>query len=295
MNAALKTSMNGESRNAPLLDVAIEAKRFGPVPVIRDVALAVPRGEITALVGPSGCGKSTLLRIIAGLDRNYSGRCAVLGEPARLHSGHVGFIFQEPRLLPWLTVADNVGFEAGRHGGRHPRVRELLAAIGLAEFADAWPKQLSGGMAQRAAIARGLFAQPELLLLDEPFSAVDAFTRMRLQDLLLRLAAHHGTTLLLVTHDIDEAVYLADRVLVLAPRPGRLVGEVPIGLPRPRERQSAALAECRQRTLALLDRAASADPADPADITGPVASGAATTQETTSDTTPSPINYYFAV
>ena len=114
MNAALKTSMNGESRNAPLLDVAIEAKRFGPVPVIRDVTLAVPRGEITALVGPSGCGKSTLLRIVAGLDRQFNGHCRVLGKPARLHSGHVGFIFQEPRLLPWLTVADNVGFEAGR-------------------------------------------------------------------------------------------------------------------------------------------------------------------------------------
>jgi sulfonate transport system ATP-binding protein len=292
MNAALKTSMNGESRNAPLLDVAIEAKRFGPVPVIRDVTLAVPRGEITALVGPSGCGKSTLLRIVAGLDRQFNGHCRVLGKPARLHSGHVGFIFQEPRLLPWLTVADNVGFEAGRHGGRHPRVRELLDEVGLAEFADAWPKQLSGGMAQRAAIARGLFSQPELLLLDEPFSAVDAFTRMRLQDLLLRVAAHHGTTLLLVTHDIDEAVYLADRVLVLAPRPGRLVGEVPIALPRPRERQSAALAECRQRTLALLDHAASDNPAD---IAGPVASGSATKQETTSDTTPSPINYHFAV
>jgi len=261
--------------SSAVLDIAIAAKQFGAVPVMRDVALALQPGEVVALVGPSGCGKSTLLRIVAGLDRQYSGHCRVLGEAAQVHSGHVGFIFQEPRLLPWLTVADNVGFELGRHGGRHPRVRELLDEVGLAEFADAYPKQLSGGMAQRAAIARGLFTQPELLLLDEPFSAVDAFTRMRLQDLLLRVAAHHGTTVLLVTHDIDEAVYLADRVVVLAPRPGRWVGEVRNPLPRPRDRQSPRLADLRQQTLALLDQSAPADSAPVAAIATPLIAPAA--------------------
>ena len=265
----------GSPVSAAVLDIAIAAKQFGAVPVMRDVALTLAPGEVVALVGPSGCGKSTLLRIVAGLDRQYSGHCRVLGEAAQVHSGHVGFIFQEPRLLPWLTVADNVGFELGRHGGRHPRVRELLDEVGLAEFANAYPKQLSGGMAQRAAIARGLFTQPELLLLDEPFSAVDAFTRMRLQDLLLRVAAHHGTTVLLVTHDIDEAVYLADRVVVLAPRPGRWVGEVRNPQPRPRDRQSSHLTELRQQTLALLDQSAPPEPVAAVSAAAPAATPSA--------------------
>jgi sulfonate transport system ATP-binding protein len=134
----------------------------------------------------------------------------IKGEAPRLHSREVGLIFQEPRLLPWLTVAENVAFELGRKGRNHPRVIELLAEVGLADFATAYPKQLSGGMAQRAAIARGLFTQPSLLLLDEPFSAVDAFTRRRLQDLLLSITGHHDTTLLMVTHDVNE-VGLSER------------------------------------------------------------------------------------
>ncbi len=248
--------------SSDLLDLAVKAKYFDDIEVLHEVSFKVAPGEVVSLVGPSGCGKSTLLRVIAGLDRHYHGRASVLGEPVQLHSRHVGFIFQEPRLLPWLTVAENVGFELGKAGAKHPRVNELLAEVGLADFANAYPKQLSGGMAQRASIARGLFTQPELLLLDEPFSAVDAFTRMRLQDLLLGIAAHHQTTLLLVTHDIDEAVYLSDRVLVLAPRPGRLIGEVKNPQPRPRDRRAAELSVLKGRVLALLNDADHPDPLD---------------------------------
>jgi sulfonate transport system ATP-binding protein len=170
-----------------------------------------------------------------------------------LHSRDVGFIFQEPRLLPWLTVADNVGFDLGRGGGKHPRVQELLTEVGLSDFANAYPKQLSGGMAQRAAIARGLFSQPALLLLDEPFSAVDAFTRMRLQELLLSIAQRHGTTLLLVTHDVNESVYLSDRVLVFSSNPGRISGEVTVDVPRVRDRRHLRLARLESEVLTLLN------------------------------------------
>ncbi|ATE59484.1 ABC transporter ATP-binding protein [Thauera sinica] len=236
-----------------LLELNVADKRFEARRVIDGVAFELRAGEIVSLLGPSGCGKSTLLRIVAGLDEDYRGRVRVNGGLPQLHSPDVGFIFQEPRLLPWLTVADNVGFDAGRGGGRHPRVRELLAEVGLADFADAYPKQLSGGMAQRAAIARGLFAQPALLLLDEPFSAVDAFTRMRLQDLLLSLAARHGTTLLLVTHDIDEAAYLSDRIVVMASGPGRIAGELEVRAARPRDRADPELARVHARALSLLN------------------------------------------
>ena len=239
--------------SAPLLDLAVAVKHFQDVQVLEDIAFQLHAGEVVSLVGASGCGKSTLLRIVAGLDRQYEGRASVLGEPVQRHSRHVGFIFQEPRLLPWLTVAQNVGFELGRRGADHPRVKALLAEVGLADYAHAYPKQLSGGMAQRASIARGLFNQPELLLLDEPFSAVDAFTKMRLQDLLLNVAAHHGTTLLLVTHDIDEAVYLSDRVLVMASKPGRICGEVAVDLPRQRDRPNPRLAELKAEVLNRLN------------------------------------------
>jgi sulfonate transport system ATP-binding protein len=237
----------------PLLDLFVRSKYFDDIEVLHDVAFSVSSGEVVSLVGPSGCGKSTLLRVIAALDRDIEGHARVLGQPVHVHSRHVGFIFQEPRLLPWLTVAQNVGFEWGKAGAQHPYVQELLNEVGLSAFAQAYPKQLSGGMAQRAAIARGLFTQPELLLLDEPFSAVDAFTRMRLQDLLLKIAEHHQTTLLLVTHDIDEAAYLSDRILVLAPRPGRLVGEVINTQARPRDRRSAHLSLLKGQVLGLLN------------------------------------------
>ena len=236
-----------------LLDLAVAAKDFQALRVIKNVRFGINAGEVVSLVGPSGCGKSTLLRIIGGLDTSYSGKVCIKGEPPHLHSREVGLIFQEPRLLPWLTVAENVAFELGRKGRHHPYVTQLLAEVGLSDFATAYPKQLSGGMAQRAAIARGLFTQPSLLLLDEPFSAVDAFTRRRLQDLLLSVAGHHGTTLLLVTHDVSEAVYLSDRVIVLADRPGRISGQVIVGEARPRDRRNPQLIRREAEVLTLLN------------------------------------------
>ena len=237
-----------------LLSVRVDAKRFGATTVLRELSLDVAEGEVVAIVGASGCGKSTLLRLVAGLDRDYRGRVRLDGETRRGISSDIGFVFQEPRLLPWLTLERNVAFDLGVATGPDARARELIARVGLAGYEDALPKALSGGMAQRAAIARGLHRRPRLLLLDEPFSAVDAFTRIRLQDLLLEVAAvpEGRVTLVLVTHDVDEAVYLADRVLVMSAHPGRVVDEIAIELPRPRRRRDDTLYVYRRRVLDAL-------------------------------------------
>jgi len=193
------------------LDIHVKEKRYGTRTVLRDVSLQLQEAEVVSLIGASGCGKSSLLSIASGLDRDFSGEIRLKGTPLNGASSDIGFIFQEPRLFPWLTVAENVAFS-----GDNPQlVTRLLAEVGLQGHAGALPKQLSGGQAQRAAIARGLFTQPRVLLLDEPFSAVDAFTRMKLQDLLLKVALEHRLTVLLVTHDIDEALYLSDRIVLL--------------------------------------------------------------------------------
>ena len=236
-----------------LLDLHIRDKHFDERPVLQDVSLSLKAGEVVSLVGKSGCGKSTLLRLIAGLDRTFDGRIALDGKPLLGVSQDVGLIFQEPRLLPWLSVAENVGFNRDRKAAANtdPHIRSLLQEVGLIEAIDALPKHLSGGMAQRAAIARGLYNQPRLLLLDEPFSAVDAFTRMRLQDLLLTLAAQHGFAVLLVTHDIDEAAYLSDRVLIMGQ--GEIIDDLLITLARPRNRHTVELAEARDRILDVLE------------------------------------------
>ncbi|MDU9395473.1 ABC transporter ATP-binding protein [Pseudomonas sp. zfem003] len=231
----------------PLLDFRVQRKAFAGHTVLQDVHLQLAEGEVVSLLGPSGCGKSTLLRIVAGLERDYSGQ-ALRGE------GEVAFVFQEPRLMPWLTVAENIGFADDRAYDR-PRVAQLIHEVGLEGFEQALPKQLSGGMAQRVAIARGLYSRPRVLLLDEPFSAVDAFTRMKLQDLLLALAAHHGIALLLVTHDVDEALYLGDRVLVMGSRPGRVLETLEVPLARPRDRRDPLLAQLRAEALTALHRA----------------------------------------
>jgi sulfonate transport system ATP-binding protein len=247
--------VNASSTQAALLDLQVEAKQYAHHNVIEALILQIAPGEIVSLVGPSGCGKSTLLRIVAGLDQQYRGEVRINGDIQHGPSPRIGVIFQEPRLLPWLSVADNVGFEAGRGGGRDPRVAHLLAEVGLAAHAQALPKALSGGMAQRVAIARGLFSQPDLLLLDEPFSAVDAMTRMRLQALLLAVTRAHGTAALLVTHDLDEALYLSDRVLLMAAAPGRIDREYRVSRPRPRDRRDPVLADLRATLLDRLDTA----------------------------------------
>jgi len=220
------------------------------------VTLTVAPGEIVAIVGGSGCGKSTLLRAVSGLDRPSSGTVTLDGTAITAPHEKIGIVFQEPRLLPWLTVAENVGFGLADRpkAERAERVARQLDRVGLSEKANVWPRELSGGQAQRVALARALVMRPEVLLLDEPFSALDAFTRVDLQDHLLDLWADGKPTLVVVTHDVDEAIVLADRVLVMRPAPGRIFAEIDIALPRPRDRQSAAYDFAKRRVLAALDR-----------------------------------------
>jgi sulfonate transport system ATP-binding protein len=220
------------------------------------VSFAVGSGEILAIVGGSGCGKSTLLRAISGLDTPSRGRVLLDGDPVTEPHEQIGIVFQEPRLLPWLSVADNVGFglEDRPRAERRERVAAALARVGLSDKAGVWPRELSGGQAQRVAIARALVPRPQVLLLDEPFSALDAFTRLDLQDHLLDLWADARPTLILVTHDVDESIVLADRIMVMRPRPGRIFEEIRADLPRPRDRQSAAFDAVKRRVLAALDR-----------------------------------------
>jgi sulfonate transport system ATP-binding protein len=236
------------------LALRIAAKRFGARTVLADIDLALAPGELLALVGTSGSGKSTLLRIAAGLDEDYEGSASIDGQAILGVPPQLGFVFQEPRLLPWLTVEKNIAFDRGNFRGRDERARELIARVGLAGYEDALPKVLSGGMAQRAAIARALYRQPRVLLLDEPFSAVDAFTRVKLQDLLASVTRDLATAVLLVTHDVDEAVYLGDRVAVLSQRPGTVVEVIDIATARPRDRRSQTHALSRGRVLDALER-----------------------------------------
>ncbi|TBU93283.1 ABC transporter ATP-binding protein [Stutzerimonas kirkiae] len=222
---------------------------------LHNVSLAVNEGEIVAVVGGSGCGKSTLLRLISGLDQVSTGTITVEGVKVDQPSALVGLVFQEPRLLSWLTVAENIAFGI-RHlpkAEREQRVRTLLEDVRLPEYGDRWPKELSGGQAQRVAIARALAAEPDVLLLDEPFSALDAFTRAELQDHLIYLWERHRRTFLIVTHDIEEAVTLADRVVVMKPHPGRIEAELPVDLPRPRDRNSPDFDAFERKVRLLLD------------------------------------------
>jgi len=214
------------------------------------ITLQVAPGEILALVGGSGCGKTTLLRLAAGLDTASGGAIHLDGEALdRPHPG-VGLVFQEPRLLPWLTVAQNVGFGLAELPAceRRARVAHALDRVGLAEHADRWPRDLSGGQQQRAAIARAFVARPKVLLLDEPFSALDAVTRQDLHGHLLGLWAETRPTIVLVTHDVGEAAVLADRAVVLRPKPGRIHGIFAIATPRPEDPDANAPDTRRLRT-----------------------------------------------
>lgn len=216
--------------------------------------------QLVAIVGPNGCGKSTLLRVISGLLPPDRGTVHAFGSPVTGPQPTVGLVFQEPRLLPWRDVLGNVALPLELAGVPRPQrealAREALALTGLDGFTEAVPRQLSGGMAQRAALARALVPRPDVLLLDEPFSALDAMTRERLDDELLALWAQTGTTVVLVTHSISEAVFLADRVLVMSPRPGRVIGEVAVEAVRPRQSggsDSAAFSAAAERVRALLE------------------------------------------
>jgi sulfonate transport system ATP-binding protein len=226
------------------------------VRALEGLSLAVAPGEILMVIGGSGCGKSTMLRAICGLDPPTQGRVVLDGAVITAPHEQIGIIFQEPRLLPWLRVADNVGFglEHETRAKRQALVARALDRVGLTDKARVWPRELSGGQAQRVAIVRALVPRPEVLLLDEPFSALDAFTRADLQDHLLDLWADMKPTLVMVTHDVEEALVLADRIVVMRPRPGRVYEEIACELPRPRDRQSAAFDFVKRRVLAALDR-----------------------------------------
>ena len=238
-----------------LLDIAILDKSYGARRVLHKLQLQLRQGEIVSLIGASGCGKSSLLSIVAGLDTDFRGALRLDGKLLAGVHADIGLIFQEPRLFPWLTVAQNIAFGLGAGGENDPRIAQLLEEVGLQGHADNLPKQLSGGQAQRAAIARGLFGQPRILLLDEPFSAVDAFTRMKLQDLLAAVAARHGLSVLLVTHDIDEALYLSDRIVMLDTRAGPPRAHYDVAAPRPRLRTPAAQAQLKETILGELHAA----------------------------------------
>src|SRR3954467_12389070 len=219
------------------------------------VSLGMAPGELTSLVGPSGCGKSTLLRLIAGLDAPDAGELAVGSESITGPNAERGLVFQDPNLFPWLTVRRNIETGLVARGvlrDKRHEVDEFMRLVGLESFADAYPHHLSGGMAQRVALARALINHPKVLLLDEPLGALDAFTRMRMQDEVLRLWQARRTTMLLVTHDIDEAIYMSDRIVIMTQRPGRIERIIPITLPRPRHRNSPEFLQLRGEILELL-------------------------------------------
>jgi sulfonate transport system ATP-binding protein len=244
----------GEHRNS--LNIRGLRKDFvvpgARVTALKDINLTVSQGEFISIIGSSGCGKSTLLRIIAGLETDYQGDAKFEG--ARINGPGLerGVVFQEHRLFPWLTVRENVAFGlgGGRENSRSESVREHIDLVGLTGFEQVYPHQLSGGMAQRASIARALVNRPQVLLLDEPFGALDALTKIQMQEEVLRIWKAEGATMVLVTHDIDEAVFLGDRVVIMSNRPGTIKRIIPVDLPRPRDRGSYEFTQLRSAIYA---------------------------------------------
>ena len=231
------------------------AQKQGALAVLEDVSLSVAPGEFVALLGPSGCGKSTLLRLVAGLEPpthgqiTQDGRLIEKPDPSRI------VVFQDPTLFPWRTVRDNVvlGLQARAvPKEQYARVDEALRLVGLTEFADSYPHQLSGGMAQRAALARALVNDPQLLILDEPLGKLDSLTRLSMQSELLKLWQRAGFSVLLVTHDVEEALFLANRVIVFSARPAHTVVELTVDLPHPRHRADPRFVALRQQALSHL-------------------------------------------
>lgn len=222
--------------------------------ILENISLSISPGEFVSIVGTSGCGKSTLLRLIIGLENDYQGSILLDGTQIAGTSLERGIVFQEHRLFPWLTVEQNVGLALANSSlspaEKRRSIQEHIELVGLVGFEKAYPYQLSGGMSQRVAIARGLVNRPEILLLDEPFGALDAMTKYKLQNELQHIWQAEGITMILVTHDVEEAVYLGDRVVVMEPRPGRIRRIVPVPLERPRNRTSLEFVRIKEEILA---------------------------------------------
>ena len=245
---------------APILDIAGVNKRFtvpgGEIEALRGASLAIAAGEFICLIGASGCGKSTLLRIIGGFEAASDGAVLMAGQPVAGPGPNRGMVFQDYGLFPWLTVRQNIGFGPAARGLPRKQVHEIaeqfVQMVGLTRFADAYPHQLSGGMKQRVSIARVLANDARVVLMDEPFGALDAMTRERLQQELLELWQRTGLTVIFVTHAIEEAILLADRVVVMSPGPGRIVEDHRITLPRPRDVAAADFNAVRRELSAKL-------------------------------------------
>ncbi|MBP1581094.1 MAG: ABC transporter ATP-binding protein [Oscillospiraceae bacterium] len=223
---------------------------------LSDVDLTMESGEFVSLVGPSGCGKSTILRLVAGLIQPTTGKVTVNGEEVMEPSPDRGMVFQKPTLFPWLTVEKNIAFSLKMQGklkGNEDRVERMLKTIGLESFRQDYPAQLSGGMAQRVALVRTLINEPEILTLDEPLGALDAFTRMNMQDEILSIWRQKKQLALMVTHDVDEAIYMGTRVIVMEANPGRIVADIKIPDAYPRDRSSASFVEYRNEILNKLN------------------------------------------
>jgi NitT/TauT family transport system ATP-binding protein len=235
------------------LRVTFPGKRGGPpVEVLDGVSLDVRRGEFVVLVGPSGCGKSTVLNVLGGFLAPTGGQALVGGEPVRGPDRRRIFVFQESGVFPWLNVADNVGFGVRSNRDRAQVIRHYVEMVGLTGFERAYPRELSGGMRQRVELARALAAEPEVLWMDEPFGALDYLTRLKMRADLVRIWQAERKTIVFVTHDVDEAVQLADRIVVLTARPARIAEVVTVDLPRPRDQDAAGYLEARDRVFAAM-------------------------------------------
>ncbi len=232
------------------------SKNFDQVNVLTDFSLDIQPGSFVSLIGPSGCGKSTLLRIIGGLEQASKGSVILDGEKITKAGSDRGFAFQGSNLFPWLTIKENIAFglKARKiYKERKKDVLEIMNLVGLKDFASSYPHQISGGMQQRASLARAIVGHPKVLLLDEPLGALDAFTRMNLQDEILRIKNENNMTMLMVTHDVDEAIYMSDRVVVMSARPSRVEAVIDIDLPRPRVRVQDAFTIYRNKILEYLN------------------------------------------
>lgn len=231
------------------LQASALSRSFDGFAALGPLSFSVEHERVVGVLGPSGCGKSTLLRLLSGLDQPSQGEVRLMGKPITGPSQDIGIVFQEPRLLPWLSVEENVGLGLWHlpKVQRDELVRSALQTVGLSRFAHALPKALSGGMAQRVGIARALVLRPRMLLLDEPFGALDPLTRVKMQDHLLELVGDSVPLVVVITHDIEEAVVLSDRILVLDGPPGRIRLDVEVDLPRPRQRSSQDFQAIKQR------------------------------------------------